>query len=59
MGKVKRAKKHVKEFKKEALFKPAQVKDTRFGIRRIYLNQSEKPEAFSYANPGRNWWRTR
>jgi hypothetical protein len=47
------------EFKKEALFKPAQVQDTRFGVRRIYLNQKEKPTTFSYANPGRNWWGTR
>jgi len=43
------------EFKKEALFKPAQVQDTRFGVRRIYLNQKEKPTTFSYANPGRAW----
>ena len=55
MASVKRA----KEFKKEALFKPVQIKDTRFGIRKIYLNQSEKPTTFSYANPGRNWWGTR
>lgn len=45
-----------KEFKKEALFKPAKVQDTRFGIRRIYLNQKEKPSTFSYADPGRSWW---
>jgi hypothetical protein len=47
--------KRSKEFKQEALFKPIQVKDTRFGVRRIYLNQKEKPSAFSYANPGRSW----
>jgi hypothetical protein len=45
-----------KEFKKEALFKPVQIKDTRFGVRRIYLNQKEKPTTFSYSNPGRSWW---
>jgi hypothetical protein len=43
------------EFKKEAKFKPAQINDTRFGVRRIYLNQKEKPSTFSYANPGRGW----
>jgi hypothetical protein len=47
------------EFKKEAKFKPVQINDTRFGVRKIYLNQSEKASTFSYANPGRNWWGTR
>jgi hypothetical protein len=47
--------KRQKEFKQVALYKPAQVKDTRFGVRRIYLNQKEKPSVFSYANPGRSW----
>jgi hypothetical protein len=47
--------KRTKEFKQTALYKPAQVKDTRFGVRRIYLNQKEKPSVFSYANPGRAW----
>jgi len=51
--------KRTKEFKQTALYKPVQVKDTRFGVRRIYLNQTEKPTTFSYANPGRNWWGTR
>jgi len=51
--------KRTKEFKQTALYKPVQVKDTRFGVRRIYLNQKEKPTTFSYANPGRNWWGTR
>jgi len=55
MANVKRS----KEFKKEAKFKPVQINDTRFGVRRIYLNQLEKPTTFSYANPGRNWWGTR
>jgi hypothetical protein len=50
--------KRSKEFK-QPLSKPAQINDTRFGIRRIYLNQKEKPTTFSYANPGRNWWGTR
>jgi hypothetical protein len=50
--------KRVTEFKKP-LFKPAQVNDTRFGIRRIYLNQNEKPQTFSYADPAPGWWGTR
>jgi len=51
--------KREKEFKKEALFRPAQVQDTRFGVRRIFLNQKEKPSVPSYANPGRAYWGTR
>jgi hypothetical protein len=51
--------KRTKEFKQEALFKPAKIQDTRFGVRKIYLNQNEKPSVPSYANPGRNWWGTR
>jgi hypothetical protein len=39
--------------------KPAQIKDSRFGIRKIYLNTKDKPSVFSYANPGRNWHGTR
>jgi len=52
------SKKRTTEFKK-AVFKPVEVKDTRFGIRRIYLNQNEKPQTFSYANPAPHWWGTR
>ena len=48
--------KRTKEFNKEAGAKPVQIKDTRFGIRRIYLNQKEKPSTFSYADPGTSWW---
>jgi len=58
MGQLKKHKVK-KEFQKEALFKPAQVKDTRFGIRRIYLGQTEKPTTFSYMDPNTNWWGTR
>ena len=46
------------EFKK-AVYKPAQINDSRFGIRKIYLNTNEKPSIFTYANPGRNWWGTK
>jgi hypothetical protein len=59
MGQLKHKSKVTKEFKKEALFKPAQVNDTRFGIRRIFLNQREKPTTFSYSDPNTNWWGTR
>jgi hypothetical protein len=47
------------EFKKEAKYNPVQINDTRFGIRKIYLNQNEKPQTFSYANPNRGYWGTR
>lgn len=43
----------------KGIFKPAQVQDTRFGIRRINLNTQEKPKAFSYADPADHWWGTR
>ena len=54
MGKLKRT----SEFK-QALFRPAQIKEPRFGIRKIFLNQKEKPSTFSYADPNKNWWGTR
>jgi hypothetical protein len=40
---------------KAANFRPAQISDSRFGIRKIYLNDNEAPSIFSYANPGRSW----
>jgi hypothetical protein len=46
-----------KEFQK-AVMKPVTIKDSRFGIRKIYLNTLEKPSVFTYNNPGRNWWGT-
>ena len=47
-------KKRSAEFK-STQFKPAQISDSRFGIRKIYLNKNESPSIFSYANPGRAW----
>jgi hypothetical protein len=58
MAAVKRTKKRKAEFDK-ATFKPAQIKDSRFGIRRIFLNEKEKPQTFSYADPAPSWWGTR
>jgi hypothetical protein len=50
--------KNKKEFK-SAVFKPVQINDSRFGIRKIYLNTLEKPSILTYNNPGRHWWGTR
>lgn len=50
--------KRTSEFKKST-FKPVEIKDSRYGIRRVFLNEKEKPQTFSYANPGRHWWGTR
>ena len=47
-----------KDFNK-AVPKPVTINDSRFGIRKIYLNPNEKPSIFTYANPGRHWWGTR
>jgi hypothetical protein len=55
MGKVDTVK---KEFK-TAVFKPVQINDSRFGIRKIYLNTLEKPSILTYNNPGRHWWGTK
>jgi len=44
---------------KNAIYKPVQINDSRFGIRKIYLNTKDVPSVFSYSNPGRNWWGTR
>lgn len=33
--------------------KPKTVKDSRFGIRKLYFNDMEKPRVFSYMNAGR------
>lgn len=39
----------------ETRTRPAQISDSRFGLRKIYLNDNEIPSVFSYANPGRAW----
>ena len=41
-----------KAFKGET-FKPITIKDSRFGIRKMYLNDNEKPSIFTYPNAGR------
>lgn len=41
-----------KEFKKSTI-KPLMVKDSRFGIRRLFINAQERPRTASYAKPGR------
>lgn len=50
MGQLKRK----TEFKK-SVHKVVLVNDTRFGLRKLFLNQQDKPKTFSYNNPGRNW----
>ena len=34
-------------------FKQVTIKDSRFGIRKMYLNEKEKPSIFTYPNSGR------
>lgn len=41
-----------KEFKKSTT-RPLVVKDSRFGIRRMFINAQERPRTASYAKPGR------
>ena len=38
---------------KENLVKPLTVNDSRFGIRRMFLNTQERPRIKSYTAPGR------
>lgn len=38
---------------KETLVKPITVNDSRFGIRRLFLNTQERPRIKSYTKPGR------
>jgi len=35
------------------------VRDSRFGLRKLYLNDKEKPSIKSYMNPGRAYHGTR
>jgi hypothetical protein len=41
-----------KEFK-ESVFKPLTVNDSRFGIRKMFLNTKEKPSIAGYSAPGK------
>ena len=41
-----------KEFK-ESVFKPPTVNDSRFGLRKMFLNTKEKPSIAGYSAPGK------
>jgi hypothetical protein len=38
---------------KEAVSKPAEIKDSRFGLRNFFLTDTEKPSIGIYNTPGR------
>ena len=38
---------------KAAKEKPITVKDSRFGIRRLFINSQERPRVAQYARPGK------
>ena len=42
-----------KTFEADAKFKPTTIKDSRFGLRKIFLNKAEVPTIGTYTNPGR------
>ena len=42
-----------KEFESDAKFKPTTIRDSRFGIRKIFLTKNETPTIGTYTNPGR------
>ena len=42
-----------KESFKEPLAKPITIKDSRFGIRRMFLTSQERPRIAQYRNAGR------
>lgn len=44
--------KRKKEFDK-SVAKPVTIKDSRFGIRKMFFNDNEKPSYTSYGSPGR------
>lgn len=50
--------KRQKDFGKSVM-KPVEIKDSRFGIRRLFLNSQERPRIGQYMNPGRGNWTTR
>lgn len=39
---------------KSAVIKPKVIKDSRFGLRKLYLNDNEKSTTFSYMDAGRS-----
>lgn len=42
-----------KTFEDDAKFKPVTIRDTRFGIRKIYLTKNETPSIGTYSRPGK------
>lgn len=42
-----------REFNLAAFPTPLEIKDFRFGLRRMYLNENDKPSIFTYDTPGR------
>jgi hypothetical protein len=47
-----------KEFKQQGP-KEVNIKDARFGIRRLFLNSQERPRVAQYMEPGRGNWTSR
>lgn len=45
----------IKEFKSTAQHKLIKINDSRFGIRRLFINKQERPSIKTYMNPGRGW----
>lgn len=37
----------------KAVAKPITVKDSRFGLRKRFINENELPSVFSYSSPGK------
>ena len=42
-----------KTFDTDAKFKPVTIRDSRFGIRKIYLTKNETPSIGTYSRPGK------
>ena len=42
-----------KTFEDDAKFKPITIRDSRFGIRKIYLTKNETPSIGTYSRPGK------
>jgi hypothetical protein len=41
------------EFKMQVASKPIQINDSRFGLRKFFLNPKERPRIKTYQNPGK------
>jgi hypothetical protein len=42
-----------KTFEADAKFKPVTIRDSRFGLRKLFLTTAEVPTIGTYTNPGR------